>query len=109
MAKESGIAKPIGDQKEQDMQSADLLLINFLLTGKKISKVEAGYLERREQLNIGHTKQQESCDIILSILLWTVTKMFYETGGFRCIFTTKKGLEYYDTIINLTFIFVLIF
>ena len=63
MAKESGIAKSIGDQKEQDMQSADLLLINFLMTGEKISKVEAEYLERRrEQLNIGHTKQQESCD-----------------------------------------------
>ncbi|CAN5805655.1 hypothetical protein BH23THE1_BH23THE1_32000 [soil metagenome] len=35
MAKESGIAKSIGDQKEQDMQSADLILVNFLLTGKK--------------------------------------------------------------------------
>jgi len=101
MAKESGIAKSIGDQKEQDMQSADLILVNFLMTGEKISKVEAGYLERRrEQLNIGHAKQQGSCDITLSILLWTVTKMFYGTSGFRCIFTTKKGLEYYDTIIN---------
>jgi hypothetical protein len=35
MAKESGIAKSIGDQKEQDMQSADLILVNFLLTCKK--------------------------------------------------------------------------
>jgi hypothetical protein len=63
MAKESGIAKSIGDQNEQDMQYADLILVNFLLTGKKKLKVEAGYIERRlEQRNIGYTKQQESCD-----------------------------------------------
>ena len=36
MAKESGIAKSIGDQKEEDMQFPDLLLLNFLSTGKKI-------------------------------------------------------------------------
>jgi len=35
MAKESGIAKSIGDQKEQDLRFADTILINFLLTGKK--------------------------------------------------------------------------
>jgi hypothetical protein len=29
MAEESGIAKSIGDQKEQDMQSANLILVNF--------------------------------------------------------------------------------
>ncbi len=63
MAKESGIAKSIGDQKEQDMQSADLILVNFLMTGEKKSKIEAGYVERsREQWNIGYTKQQGSCD-----------------------------------------------
>ncbi|TVP41914.1 hypothetical protein [Candidatus Nitrosocosmicus arcticus] len=63
MAKESGIAKSIGDQNEQDMQSADQMLVNFLLTGKKISKVEAGYKERRrEQGGIDQTQQQTSCD-----------------------------------------------
>ena len=63
MAKESGIAKSIGDQKEQDMQSADLILVNFLLTGKKKSKVESGYIERqREQWNTSNPKKQESCD-----------------------------------------------
>ena len=37
MAKESGIAKSIGDQKEQDIQFADTILINFLSTGNKKS------------------------------------------------------------------------
>ena len=40
MAKESGIAKSIGDQKEQDIQFADTILINFLSTGNKKSKIE---------------------------------------------------------------------
>ena len=63
MAKESGIAKSIGDQKEQDMQSADLLLVNFLTTGKKISKIDANYSEqRREQSGANHAKEQMSCD-----------------------------------------------
>jgi hypothetical protein len=63
MAKESGIAKSIGDQKEQDIQFADTILINFLLTGKKKSKIEAGYRERHQkQGNRGSAKQQESCD-----------------------------------------------
>ena len=61
--KESGIAKSIGDQKEQDMQSADLLLVNFLSTGKKISKIDANYTEhQREQSSANRTKEQMSCD-----------------------------------------------
>ena len=57
MAKESGIAKSIGDQKEQDMQSVDLLLVNFLTTGKKISKIDANYSEqRREQSGANQCK-----------------------------------------------------
>ena len=67
MAKESGIAKSIGDQKEQDMQSADLLLINFLLTGKKKSKVEAGYVERHE--NNGILAIQNNKDPVTSVSL----------------------------------------
>ena len=63
MAKESGIAKSIGDQKEQDIQFADTILINFLSTGNKKSKIEAGYRERhRKQQNMGSAKQQGSCD-----------------------------------------------
>ena len=49
MAKESGIAKSIGDQKEEDMQFPDLLLLNFLSTGKKISKIEADYKEQQQE------------------------------------------------------------
>ncbi len=33
MAKESGIAKSIGDQKEEDMKAADQLLYNYLRHG----------------------------------------------------------------------------
>ena len=63
MAKESGIAKSIGDQKEGDIKNADLLLINFLSTGKKISKVDANYTEQqREQSGANWTKEQISCD-----------------------------------------------
>jgi hypothetical protein len=63
MAKESGIAKSIGDQKEQDMQSADLLLINFLSTGVKISKIDANYTEQRpEQSGTNRAKKKMSCD-----------------------------------------------
>ncbi len=64
MAKESGIAKSIGDQKEQDMQAADLLLVNFLSTGKKISKIDANYIEKRqEQCSANRTKEQMSRDL----------------------------------------------
>ena len=63
MAKESGIAKSIGDQKEEDMQFPDLLLLNFLSTGKKISKIEADYKERQqEHSSIRREKEQLSCD-----------------------------------------------
>ncbi len=45
------------------MQSADLLLVNFLTTGKKISKIDANYSEqRREQSGANHAKEQMSCD-----------------------------------------------
>jgi hypothetical protein len=63
MAKESGIAKSIGDQKEQDVQDADLILVNFLSTGEKISKIDANYIEqRREQSISNQAKEQMSCD-----------------------------------------------
>lgn len=63
MAKESGIAKSIGDQKEQDIQAEDLLLINFLSTGKRISKIEANYTEhQREQSETNQDKGHMSCD-----------------------------------------------
>jgi hypothetical protein len=45
MPKESGIAKSIGNQKEDDMQNGDQLLYNYLRTGKKITKEEANYGE----------------------------------------------------------------
>ena len=63
MAKESGIAKSIGDQKEQDIQDADLLLVNSLSTGEKISKIDANYVEQRqEQSGSSREKEQISCD-----------------------------------------------
>jgi hypothetical protein len=63
MAKESGIAKSVGDQKEQDIKNADLFLINFLSTGKKISKIDANYTERlADQNRAKRTKEQMSCD-----------------------------------------------
>ena len=63
MAKESGIAKSIGDQKEQDIQDADLLLVNSLSTGEKISKIDANYVEQRqEQSGSSRAKEQMSCD-----------------------------------------------
>ncbi|MDQ6723077.1 MAG: hypothetical protein M3Z01_02260 [Thermoproteota archaeon] len=60
MAKESGIAKSLGDQKEEDMEAADQLLYNYLRTGKKISKDEANYSEHQNGDNQGDSKQ--SCD-----------------------------------------------
>ncbi len=45
MPKESGIAKSIGNQKEDDVQDGDYLLYNYLRTGKKITKEEAKYVE----------------------------------------------------------------
>ncbi|HYO06999.1 MAG TPA: hypothetical protein VER14_08445 [Phototrophicaceae bacterium] len=67
MAKESGIAKSIGKQTENDMKSADQLLYNYLKTGKKISKTEAGYREQQqhEYLSQKDREQQQqppSCD-----------------------------------------------
>ena len=63
MAKESGIAKSTGDQKEQDMQSPDLLLVNFLSTGKKVSKIDADYREQRHQRDDSNQlKQHVSCN-----------------------------------------------
>ncbi len=35
MAKESGVAKSIGDQTEEDMKSADQLLYNYLRKEKR--------------------------------------------------------------------------
>ncbi len=64
MAKESGIAKSIGKQTEKDMKSADQLLYNYLKTGKKVSKSEAGYREQQQQneyLDQKNSEQQPSC------------------------------------------------
>ena len=67
MAKESGIAKSIGKQTEEDMKAADKVLYNYLKTGKKVSKSEAGYREQQQQqheyLNQKDREQQQpSCD-----------------------------------------------
>ena len=63
MAKESDIAKSIGDQEEQDIHDTDLLLVNFLSTGQKISKIDANYIEQRwEQSDSNRAKEQMSCD-----------------------------------------------
>jgi hypothetical protein len=61
MAKESGIAKSVGDQEEDDMNEGDQLLYNYLSTGKKISKHESNY---RELQNINNTQRdnKQSCD-----------------------------------------------
>ncbi len=63
MPKESGIAKSIGEQTEEDMKDADKLLYNYLSTGKKVSKAEASY--REQQQNKHHSQfysKQSSCD-----------------------------------------------
>ncbi|WP_458718669.1 hypothetical protein [Candidatus Nitrosocosmicus sp. R] len=63
MAKESDITKSIGDQEEQDIHDTDLLLVNFLSTGQKISKIDANYIEqRREQSGSNRANEQMSCD-----------------------------------------------
>jgi hypothetical protein len=61
MAKESGIAKSIGDQNEEDMKATDRLLYDYLRTGKKVSKDEASYRERKQS---DDTKKdgKQSCD-----------------------------------------------
>jgi len=61
MAKESGIAKSIGDQKEEDMKAADQLLYNYLRTGKKVSKEEANY--REQQNDDSQRDRKQSCDM----------------------------------------------
>lgn len=65
MAKESGIAKSIGKQTEEDMKAPDQLLYNYLKTGKKVSKSEAGYREQQQQqneyLDQKDSEQQPSC------------------------------------------------
>lgn len=63
MAKESGIAKSIGDQKEDDVQGGDHGLYGYLRTGVKVSKDEVNY---REQFNDEDIQQgsssEQSCD-----------------------------------------------
>jgi hypothetical protein len=39
MAKESGIAKSIGDQKEDDMEGGNHRLCDYLRTGAKVQKM----------------------------------------------------------------------
>ena len=64
MAKESGIAKSIGDQTEEDKSTSDQLLYDYLSTGKKVSKTEANYREQQQQLNKKHDQKDwiPSCD-----------------------------------------------
>lgn len=61
MAKESGIAKSIGDQTEEDIKAADQLLYDYLSTGKRVPKTEANY---REQQHKKHDQKdwKQSCD-----------------------------------------------
>ncbi|MBA3750181.1 MAG: hypothetical protein H0X03_04675 [Nitrosopumilus sp.] len=61
MAKESGIAKSIGDQKEEDMKVTDQLLYNYLRTGEKVSKDEASYKEQ-QQKDDSQRDRKQSCD-----------------------------------------------
>jgi hypothetical protein len=61
MPKESGIAKSIGDQNKDDMKKPDNLLYNYLNSGIKISKKEAGYLETHNSEKI-FTHNKQSCD-----------------------------------------------
>ena len=51
MAKESGIAKSIGDQTEENMKASDQVLYDYLKTGKKTSKAEASYREQQQTDN----------------------------------------------------------
>src|SRR5688500_12041206 len=65
MAKESGIAKSIGDQKEDDIQEADQLLFNYLKTGQKVSKNKARYGEQQQQQQQSYDNERNrkpSCD-----------------------------------------------
>jgi hypothetical protein len=62
MAKESGIAKSIGDQKEDDIQEADQLLFNYLKTGQKVSKNKARYEEQQQQSYDNERNRKPSCD-----------------------------------------------
>jgi hypothetical protein len=62
MAKESGIAKSIGDQKEDDIQEADQLLFNYLKTGQKVSKNKASYGEQQQQSYDNERNRKPSCD-----------------------------------------------
>lgn len=61
MAKESGISKSIGDQKEDDIQETDQLLFNYWKTGQKVSKNKASY--REQQQSYGNERNRKpSCD-----------------------------------------------
>ena len=63
MAKESGIAKSIGDQKEDDMEGGgDHRLCDYLRTGAKVSKDEANYREQQSYKDKQGNSEQ-SCDI----------------------------------------------
>jgi hypothetical protein len=61
MAKESGIAKSIGDQKEDDMEGGDHRLCDYLRTGVKVSKDEANYREQQSYKDKQGNGEQ-SCD-----------------------------------------------
>jgi hypothetical protein len=58
MPKESGIAKSIGDQKEDDMQDGDQLLYNYLRTGKRITKEDASYGELKKDCDSQRDSKQ---------------------------------------------------
>jgi hypothetical protein len=61
MPKESGIAKSIGDQQKDDLKESDVLLYNYLNSGQKLSKEEAGYIEIQNSDEVA-TYNKQSCD-----------------------------------------------
>jgi len=61
MPKESGIAKSIGDQQKDDLKESDVLLYNYLNSGQKLSKEEAGYIEIQHSDEVD-TYNKQSCD-----------------------------------------------
>jgi hypothetical protein len=52
-AKESAVAKSLGQQKEQDMTMPDATFFKVLHSKEKISKQEANYLDERRENQLG--------------------------------------------------------
>ena len=63
MVKDSGTAKSIGNQKEDDVQGADNGLYGYLRTEVKVSKDEAKYREQHNDEDIQQgSSSEQSCD-----------------------------------------------